>query len=82
MSNEGTRVPEMTVVHSIPLTAEKRDELLIDIHGRVSRVEGILEERSDEGDRISSLEKKVYAVPGLSVLFTLLAFFGFPHTVH
>lgn len=70
------------IVHSIPLTETKRDELLIDMHGRVSRIEGILETRSDQEDRIRGLEKKVYAVPGLGVLFTILAFFGFPHTVH
>jgi len=68
------------LAQSIPLSEERRDELLIDMHGRVSRIEGYLEARADHEPRIQSLERKAYAFPGVSVLIAILAFFGVhPH---
>jgi hypothetical protein len=74
---EGTR---NDMLHTVPLSQDVRDSLLIDIHGRTSRIEAKIEVLPEYDDRIGKLERKVWAVPGMGVIAAILAVVGFhPH---
>jgi hypothetical protein len=57
-----------------PLAATQRDALLIDMHGRLARIEG-----ADLDSRVRSLEKRQWGLPA-SMLVALFSLFGIhPH---
>ena len=68
------------MLHTVPLSQDVRDSLLIDIHGRVSRIEGKIEVIPALEARTRSLEKRVWTVPGAGVVLAALAAVGLhPH---
>lgn len=71
---------QTTVLHTVPLSQDVRDTLLIDIHGRVSRIEEQITVLPDLEDRTRSLEKRIWQVPGASLVVAALAALGLhPH---
>lgn len=69
-----------TVLHTLPLSQDVRDTLLIDIHGRVSTIEAKIGVLPDIEDRTRALEKRVWTIPGASLIVAALAALGLhPH---
>lgn len=63
---------------SLPLKGHERDTLLLAIYDRLARIEARVDAIPDHEDRIRSLEKRFWGIPG-SLLVALMALFGFPH---
>lgn len=80
MADETTGLTLTDILHTVPLSQDVRDSLLIDIHGRVSRIEEKILVLPDLEDRTRSLEKRVWQIPGASIVVAALAALGLhPH---
>lgn len=70
----------VALVKAVPMRDEERDALLIDMHTRVKVIESRFTTLDDHEDRIRDVEKRVWQVPGVSLILALLAAFGLPHS--
>jgi hypothetical protein len=59
--------------YSAPLKARERDEVLLDVHMRLGRIEAQLEALSDHESRIRKLEYRVWTIPS-TFLAAVVAF--------
>jgi hypothetical protein len=71
---------------STPLLNHQRDDLLLDMYRRVGRIEAntehVVNTIGDHEDRIRSVEKRVWQVPGISIFVALLTALGLhPHSL-
>lgn len=64
---------------SVPLRESERDRLLLDMYGRVVKVEAKVEALPDLEDRVRKLERRQWGLPA-SIFTALLALVGIHHS--
>lgn len=63
----------------VPLSQVERDRLLLDMYGRVVKVEAIVTVLPDHEERLRTIEKRQWGLPA-SLLIALLSMFGIHHS--